>query len=120
VTGGGIVSLTVMAGAVIVAYLVYVNREKLKTAFNPLSTKNLAYQGASKVVQAVTGDPTATVGTKIADWFKTPAEKAVDEMLKPVAKTPTSGYELSPASFGTSTKSTGSPKAMAWEDFFGT
>lgn len=59
-------------------------------AFNPASRENIIYKA------------TGEVGLKIADRFPSAAERKVAEMLK---VTPTikagSGYELSPASFGT-------------------
>src|SRR4051812_16119313 len=47
-----------LVGVGVVAYLLYKNREK----FDPTSDKNLAYQGANKIVQAITGDKNQTVG----------------------------------------------------------
>jgi hypothetical protein len=47
-----------LVGVGVVAYLLYVNRDK----FNPNSRNNLAYQGANAIVQTLTGDKDQTVG----------------------------------------------------------
>ena len=39
------------------------------TAVNPVSDQNLAYKGANAVVQAVTGDQSTSLGSKIYDWL---------------------------------------------------
>lgn len=67
-----VVMLVVVA---VIAYLLYQVFEFFKNnkeKFNPVSDKNLAYQGANAVVQAVTGDDNATVGTWLYDWFNPP------------------------------------------------
>lgn len=53
-----------IGGAVVWAYL---NRDKLKQALDITSDQNAAYQGANTLVQTITGDKTATVGTKAQD-----------------------------------------------------
>jgi hypothetical protein len=64
---GGVVVLSALSG---VAWFFF--GEDIKRAlqkFNPASDQNLAYSGASGIVQAVTGDPDATLGTAIYEWF---------------------------------------------------
>lgn len=39
------------------------------TAVNPLNNDNVFATGVNKVVQAVTGDTSATLGTKLFDWW---------------------------------------------------
>lgn len=51
-----------VVGGLVVLYL---NREKLKEALNPTSDKNVANRTANAITQALTGDPNATVGTKL-------------------------------------------------------
>lgn len=41
----------------------------LNEKFNPTSDKNLAYQGTNSLVQQLTNDPNATVGTALYDLF---------------------------------------------------
>lgn len=53
-----------IGGAVVWAYL---NRDKLKQALDITSDQNAAYQGANTLVQTITGDKNATVGTKVQD-----------------------------------------------------
>lgn len=53
-----------IGGAVVWAYL---NRAQLKQALDITSDKNAAYQGANTLVQTITGDKNATVGTKVQD-----------------------------------------------------
>src|SRR6266404_2280568 len=81
VTAGGVITLAVLGAAALAAYLLYSNRDKLKTAFDPTSTQNIFYRFFGAATRVATGDPTASVGTKIADVFKSDAEKAVDAML---------------------------------------
>lgn len=83
-SGSGVLTVALIAAAGIVAFIAWKKRASIATALNPASTGNLAYQGANKAIQAATGDSSATLGTKIADWFKPAAEKKVDAMLKPV------------------------------------
>jgi len=87
-TGSGILSLAILAAGSIVLYLIYKNRAKLATAFDPTSTENIFYKAAGSVTQAVTGDTQASFGTKIADIFKSDAEKAADVMLAPMTDYP--------------------------------
>lgn len=46
-------------------------------AVNPINPDNIFAKGANAVVQTVTGDATATVGSKIADLFDTSGAAAV-------------------------------------------
>lgn len=59
------------------ALLLYVTRRQVGaaaaavgSAINPVSDKNLAYQGVNAVVNAIAGDgEDATLGTRIYDFF---------------------------------------------------
>lgn len=85
-TGSNVTTLAVVAVAGVALFLAWRWLKARPGVFNPASTSNVVYTGASSLVEAVTGDPNATVGTKIADWFKPAAEKKVDAMLKTVPK----------------------------------
>lgn len=50
-------------------------------AVNPVSTQNIFYRGAGAVTGALTGEQNVSLGSKIADWFKSASEKQVDTML---------------------------------------
>jgi type IV secretory pathway TraG/TraD family ATPase VirD4 len=76
-----VLAIVIVGAGAAVAYLLWSNRERLKTAFDPTSAQNIAYTGTSKIIQAVTGEKNVTLGSKIADWFKSDAEKAVETML---------------------------------------
>lgn len=85
-TGGGVLSVALLAALAFAGVMVYKNRAaiaaKLKTAFNPASTENIAYGGATSIMQAATGNKVDSFGTWLGEIFKSPAEKKVDEMLK--------------------------------------
>ncbi|HYC45381.1 MAG TPA: hypothetical protein VED01_07815 [Burkholderiales bacterium] len=49
-------------------------------AINPASSNNLAYRGANSIVQTVTNDPYATLGTKVWEWMN-PASVAAEKMM---------------------------------------
>lgn len=89
ITAGGVATLAVLGAAAFVAYLLYSNRDKLKAMFDPTAATNIFYRLTNKVTQTVTGDPNASLGTKIADVYKSDAEKAVDAML---STSPLTGY----------------------------
>lgn len=63
---GGIIGLVLLA---IFVFLFFFYRNDLKKVFqeklNPASDKNLVYEGTNKIVQELTGDKDATLGTKI-------------------------------------------------------
>lgn len=54
---------------------------KVVDAVNPASDKNLAYQGANKVTQAVTGQEGDTLGVALWRMFN-PAQSARDEAIE--------------------------------------
>lgn len=54
---------------------------KVVDAVNPASANNLAYRGTSAVVQSVTNDPYATLGTKIWEWANPDAVTAEKRAL---------------------------------------
>lgn len=86
--GSGVLAIvSVTAVGALAAYL-YKNRAALKTAFDPTSDKNLAYQGANTILQSITGNKVDSVGTAAANVFPSAAEKAVDAMLKGTGTTP--------------------------------
>jgi hypothetical protein len=60
--GLGAVALVAVGG---LAFVLWKNKER----FDITSSKNLAYTGASSVVEALTGEKGATVGTKAYDWI---------------------------------------------------
>jgi len=96
ITGSGVVMLALIAAGGFVAYMLWKKRDTIMKSLNPASTENLIYRATGSVVQTATGDPTASLGTKIADWLKSDAEKAVDKMLatKPPDLTTGSYYDL--------------------------
>lgn len=67
----------VLGAACLGGYLIYKGVTKgaagvkkvITENLNPTSDQNLAYRAASAVVQGLTGDKTATLGTKIYDWL---------------------------------------------------
>lgn len=69
-------------------------------AFNPASDKNLAYQGANKILQTVTGNKVDSVGTAAANVFKSDAEKSVDAMLRAPVISKNVGITVNPFDSG--------------------
>lgn len=57
----------IFAAAAAVAYVVIRGKKVLTEDLNPASDKNLAYRAASAITQAVSGDESATLGTKLYD-----------------------------------------------------
>ena len=81
-------SLMVVGLGAAAAYL-YKNREAIKTAFNPASNKNIAYQSATEIFQAMTGNKIDSPGTAIANVFPSAAERAFNAMMNaPLPKVP--------------------------------
>lgn len=80
------VSLATLAAIGGAGYLVYSWLKKNPGAFNPMSDKNLAYQGANNVLRFITGNEVDSVGTAVANVFPSSAEQKVDAMLKGNAK----------------------------------
>lgn len=71
-TAGGIGIVVALIGLAIIWWKF---GDKIKGFFtqtiNPLSDKNAAYTSANSIVQALSGDNTATVGTKVFDIVQT-------------------------------------------------
>lgn len=69
ITFGGIIALVLIA---ILAYLFFAYRKDAQKLFkekiNPMSDKNVAYGAVNTIVQETTGDPNATLGTKLYEW----------------------------------------------------
>lgn len=69
ITFGGIIALVLIA---ILAYLFFAYRKDAQKLFkeklNPMSDKNVAYGAVNTIVQETTGDPNASLGTKIYEW----------------------------------------------------
>lgn len=69
-TGAGVknlgIGLAILSAIAGVAYVI-INWDKIKQKLDITSDKNAAYQGANAVVQAVTGDSDASVGTALYD-----------------------------------------------------
>ena len=55
--------------------------DKVAAAVNPTNPTNVFSQAANKVVQTVTGNPDTSLGSTIADYFPSAAEKKVNQML---------------------------------------
>lgn len=87
--------LAIAAGVAIVGVVAYKTvpkaLKKVGQALDPTSDKNVAYQGTNAVVQAVTGDKDATVGTKIWDIFNRDVDQKIADMLKGTA--PRASYD---------------------------
>lgn len=61
--------LTLRVGAGNVASSLGAALSSAADAINPTSSNNLAYRGSNAIVQSVTNDPYATLGTKIWETF---------------------------------------------------
>lgn len=64
----GGVAAAVLVVAIAGVY-VYRKRAAIGQAVNITSDKNLAYQGANAVIQAITGEADTSLGSKIYDWL---------------------------------------------------
>lgn len=70
-----------IAAVAVIVYEVFANKKTIAAAMqtvNPLSDQNIAYQVASKVTQAVSGDAGTSLGSKLFEVFHpstTAAEK---------------------------------------------
>lgn len=78
------VTVGIAIGVVVVAGVVWwrISRAIPKDALNPLSDKNLAYQGVNKVVQAVSGDRDDSLGT----WMYKLIHGNGDDLVNPTTK----------------------------------
>ena len=101
ITAGGVGAGVIVLAAGVAAFVIWRWLKGHPGALNPASTNNVVYGGANSAVRAVTGDANATVGTKIADWFKPAAEKQVDTMLKTMPKARAASRNETPVTFGT-------------------
>lgn len=91
-TGTGVISIVGLVVAGVGAAFLYKEYKKHADAFNPTSDKNIAYQAANKILQTITGNKIDSVGTAVANNFPSAAEKAVNEMLKPIVLKARPGY----------------------------
>lgn len=81
----------IAAGVAVVAFVLYKGAAKTAAAaktlvtetLNPASDKNAAYGAANAVTQAISGDPNATVGTKLWDVFNRDKDRQISDMLNP-------------------------------------
>lgn len=90
---GTIVKYTVIGGVALGAvYLLYKAGDFASTALNPASDKNLAYTGVNSVVQTLTGDKDATLGTKLYDWLH-PNEGKLISATRPETQQSGSWYD---------------------------
>jgi hypothetical protein len=80
-SGSGVIALATVIGLGAAIAALWKNRAAVGAAVNPLSDRNLAYQGANALTQAITGNKVDTVGTQIANRFPGAAERAVNSML---------------------------------------
>jgi hypothetical protein len=80
-SGSGVIALVTVVGIGAAVAALWKNRAAVSAAVNPLSDRNLAYQGANAITQAVTGNKIDTVGTQIANRFPGASERAVNAML---------------------------------------
>ena len=71
VDGTGVLALGAAVGIAFLGIWLWTKREAIKQAIDPTSDKNLAYQGANAITQAVTGRSDATLGTAIYDRLHT-------------------------------------------------
>jgi hypothetical protein len=66
-TGSGVASIVVLGAVAAVGAYLYIQREKLAQAVNPLSDKNVAYRSVNAVGERLTGDSEFTLGGWIYD-----------------------------------------------------
>lgn len=64
---GAVIGLAVVAGGGFMIWKIYSDRKAIGNAINPLSDQNLAYKGANAVVQSLSGNSTASLGTWLYD-----------------------------------------------------
>lgn len=93
-------ALVLLGGVAVAGFLAYklytTGKTVVTETLNPASEKNAVNQAVNSVVQDVTGDPTATLGTKIYDWLnpneakKLGLEKPAVPAAADTAKTPNS------------------------------
>lgn len=70
-TGSGILALAGLIAAAIAFFFLWKNKGAIVSAVDPTSDKNLAYQGASRVIDAATGGAETTVGglaARVREW----------------------------------------------------
>ena len=79
----GVASLVTLSVVGVGAYFAWQWLKKNKGAIDPTSTKNVVYQGANRIARIFSNDPTATVGTAIADVAPSRAERTVNSMYGP-------------------------------------
>lgn len=68
-TAGGVATLAGIAAVGGLGLWLYANRKEIASAVNPASDKNLVYQAANTVTQAVTGQKGASFGSWLYDVF---------------------------------------------------
>jgi hypothetical protein len=67
VSSGAVLAVGALVGVVIIARTFKAPAAAALDAINPTSPNNIVYRGANSLVQAITGDPYGTVGTK---WWE--------------------------------------------------
>lgn len=89
-TGSGVLALAVLGVVGGVALWVYLKRDEIAKAadeavglVNPADSRNLAYGAVSSIGEAVTGREGWTLGSQIADWFPSAAERAFNDSMRP-------------------------------------
>lgn len=82
-TGSGVLALAGLIAALIAFFYLWKNKAGIVAAVNPLSDKNLAYQGAGQIVSAATGGAETTVGglaARFREWVS--GDTAAIEAMK--------------------------------------
>ena len=87
-SGSGVLAVAGVAAVLVGGVYLYRNRAAVVAAVDPTSDKNVAYQAANKVVEAITGAPAGS--TSVGSWlydvkarlFPSEADRQVAEMLR--------------------------------------
>jgi hypothetical protein len=92
IDGVGVAAVAVVALAVGVGFYVWINRRAIGEAasdavalVNPADADNLVNRGVSAIGEAVTGREGWSLGSQIADWFPSQAEREFNESMRPAA-----------------------------------